>query len=47
MADPMSLIRKELDGDLIESLDKREVKAEILLQIKICRLLRKLVKESK
>jgi len=47
MADPFSIIRKELDADLVVELDGRTVKPEILLLIKMCRLLRKLVKESK
>lgn len=47
MADPMSVIRKELDADLIAELDARQIKPEILLLIKACRLLRKLTKDSK
>jgi len=47
MADPMAVIRKELDADLIKELDGRTVKIEILLLIKACRLLRQLRKESK
>lgn len=47
MADPIAVIRKELDADLIAELDGRTVRPDILLLIKMCRLLRKLVKESK
>jgi len=47
MADPMSVIRKELDDDLKAELDARQIKPEILLLIKACRLLRKLAKENK
>ena len=47
MADPISVIRKELDADLSAELDARQIKPEILLLIKMCRLLRKLAKESK
>jgi len=47
MTDPMAVIRKELDNDLIHELDRRTVKVEVLLLIKVCRLLRKLVKEPK
>jgi hypothetical protein len=47
MADPIAVIRKELDDDLKAELDGRTVKPEILLLIKLCRLIRKLSKESK
>lgn len=47
MADPIAVVRKELDEDLIKELDARSVKIEILLLIKMCRLLRQLRKELK
>jgi hypothetical protein len=47
MSDPMAVIRKELDADLIAEFTGRTLKPEILLLIKICRLLRQLRKESK
>lgn len=46
MADPMSIIRKELDADLASELDARQIKPEILLLIKMCRLLRQIKKEG-
>jgi hypothetical protein len=43
-ADPYSTIRKELDDDLTNALDQRTLKPEVLLLIKVCRLLRQLKK---